>query len=188
MPFLPVLRYTESGLRKRAQWERTWELQRQEDAIDARTRAARGRSEPADADRRRRRCKTKRGRRHPGAAQVQVGRLPEDDYWRLRGRLDVPKERFISYPCCERDADPSLVVAWAGWDHLQQAHALAAYYVERKDPEGWPPERLMPLLAGLLELLPWLHQWHNDLRPGARRAHGRLLRRLRATTRRARSV
>ena len=28
----------------------------------------------------------------------------------------------------------------------------------------------MPLLAGLLELLPWLQQWHNDIDPaiGAR--------------------
>ena len=36
VPFLPVLRYRESGLRKRALWERTWALQREEDAIDAR--------------------------------------------------------------------------------------------------------------------------------------------------------
>ncbi|MCP4693413.1 MAG: hypothetical protein GY859_35570, partial [Desulfobacterales bacterium] len=37
VPFLPALRYKPSGLRKRREWERTWELQRQEDAIDART-------------------------------------------------------------------------------------------------------------------------------------------------------
>jgi hypothetical protein len=36
VPFLPVLRYKESGLRNRAVWEQTWELQRREDAIDAR--------------------------------------------------------------------------------------------------------------------------------------------------------
>ena len=30
---------------------------------------------------------------------------------------------------------------------------------------GWPPERLQPLLAGLLELVPWLEQWHNELDP-----------------------
>ena len=35
VPFLPVLRYKASGLRKREIWERTWELQRREDAIDA---------------------------------------------------------------------------------------------------------------------------------------------------------
>jgi hypothetical protein len=33
--------------------------------------------------------------------------------------------------------------------------------VAMKDTEGWPAERLIPLLAGLLELLPWLEQWHN---------------------------
>jgi hypothetical protein len=34
-----------------------------------------------------------------------------------------------------------------------------------KDTEGWEPARLQPLLAGLLELVPWLEQWHNDLDP-----------------------
>ena len=37
VPLLPVLRYKDSGLRKRREWEQTWDLQRQEDAIDART-------------------------------------------------------------------------------------------------------------------------------------------------------
>ena len=31
VPFLPILRYKASGLRKREVWERTWELQREED-------------------------------------------------------------------------------------------------------------------------------------------------------------
>jgi hypothetical protein len=30
-----------------------------------------------------------------------------------------------------------------------------------KEQEGWTPERLTPLLAGLLQLIPWLKQWHN---------------------------
>jgi hypothetical protein len=32
VPFLPVLRYKPSGLEKRREWEKTWELQRREDA------------------------------------------------------------------------------------------------------------------------------------------------------------
>src|SRR5207253_7198627 len=36
VPLLPVLRYKPNGLDKRRAWERTWELQRQEDAIDRR--------------------------------------------------------------------------------------------------------------------------------------------------------
>jgi hypothetical protein len=50
-------------------------------------------------------------------------------------------------------------------NHLQQAQALAAYYLNIKEQEGWPPERLTPLLAGLLELIPWIKQWHNDPDP-----------------------
>jgi hypothetical protein len=55
------------------------------------------------------------------------------DVWRLRGGLDVPKERWVSYPGCERGADGSLVIAWAGWNHLQQATAMAAYYLDMKE-------------------------------------------------------
>ena len=77
----------------------------------------------------------------------------------------MPKERWVSYPGCERGADTSLPIAWAGWDHLQQATALAAYYLEMKESEGWEAARLQPLLAGLLELVPWLEQWHNEVDP-----------------------
>ena len=41
VPLLPILRYKPSGLRKREEWEKTWALQRQEDAIDARTKLPR---------------------------------------------------------------------------------------------------------------------------------------------------
>ena len=84
------------------------------------------------------------------------------DYWRLRGKLDVPKERWISYPHCQTESDPTLVVGWAGWNHLQQATALVAYYDARKR-EGWDAKRLTPLLAGLDQLLPWIHQWHPEI-------------------------
>lgn len=140
VPMLPVQRYTEDGLRKRAQWQETWGLQRREDAGEA------------------------------------VGTIPvppkykstdflKADFWRLRGGLDVPKERFVSFPGAERGADGSLVIAWAGWNHLQLATALAAYYLEMKESEGWEAARLQPLLAGLLELVPWLKQWHNEVDP-----------------------
>ena len=51
------------------------------------------------------------------------------------------------------------------WNHLQQAMALAAYYDRMKHREGWAPARLVPLLAGLDQLVPWLLQWHNDVDP-----------------------
>lgn len=140
VPFLPVLRYTDTGLRKRAQWEDTWALQRREDAGEAVGSI-------------------------PVPPKYQSKDFLKTDVWRLRGGLDVPKERWVSYPGCERGVDGSLVIAWAGWDHLQQATAIAGYYLDMKDNEGWPPERLQPLLAGLLELVPWLEQWHNEIDP-----------------------
>lgn len=190
---LPVQRYTEAGLRKRAQWQDTWTLQRREDTIDAeidtqelarheelmqivREQAAAG--EP-DADalewvRKKLAEEIAPLRKDRKASEVGAIAVPpkykstdflKSDVWRLRGGLDVPKERWVSYPGCERGADGSLVIAWAGWNHLQQATALAGYYVEVKENEGWDAERLQPLLAGLLELVPWLEQWHNDIDP-----------------------
>lgn len=32
-----------------------------------------------------------------------------------------------------------------------------------RDQEGWATDRLVPLLAGIVELLPWLRQWHNEI-------------------------
>jgi hypothetical protein len=32
-----------------------------------------------------------------------------------------------------------------------------------RETEGWTAERLTPLLAGLLELVRWLRQWHNEM-------------------------
>jgi hypothetical protein len=164
VPFLPILRYKPSGLRNRQVWEQVWEMQRREDAIDARTKL------PTDNPQRLTEAEAKR------LKTEQVGDIPvppkykpadflEQTFWRLRGKLDAPKERFVSYPKCERDADPTLPIAWAGWDHLQQARALAAYYEQMKTNEGWGPTRLVPLLAGILELLPWLEQWHNEVDP-----------------------
>jgi hypothetical protein len=140
VPYLAAWRYTDSGMRTRAAWERTWELQRREDIGE------------------------------------DVGTIPvphkygQTDFadkasWRLRGKLDVPKERFIAYPGLGRDADPTPLVGWAGWDHLDSARALAAVYEQRRSVDGWSADRLTPILAGLAELVPWLRQWHNDVDP-----------------------
>lgn len=139
VPHLPVLRYTESGLRKRAEWENVWALQRREDA-----------GEKVEI---------------PIPPKYRKEDMQGADYWPLRGGLDVPKERFILYPSFERDSDASPVLGWAGWNHLEQAKALATYYQNMRRDEGWDAERLKPILAGLLELKEWLLQWHNDFDP-----------------------
>lgn len=148
VPFLAAYRYKESGLRKRRAWERTWELQRQEDA---------GTYNPAPRE---------RGGQGPipvppKYTNTDFVRLP---YWSHRGKLDVPKERFISYPDAGRATDPTPVLGWAGWDHAQQALALATL-IQLREADGWPEERLVPLVAGLAELLPWVRQWHAEADP-----------------------
>jgi hypothetical protein len=139
VPFLPMLRYKPSGSRKREVWERTWALQRKEDA-----------GEEVGAI--------------PVPPKYITGDFLKTDYWRLRGKLDVPKERWVSYPHCSAESDPSLLVGWAGWNHLEQATAIIHYYDARKR-EGWDAKRLTPLLAGLDQLLPWIHQWHAEIDP-----------------------
>jgi hypothetical protein len=83
-------------------------------------------------------------------------------YWKARGKLDVPKERFTSFIGAGRPGDTSLVIGWAGWDHLEQARGLARVIVERSQDEGVTSELMLPLIAGLVELEPWLHQWYSD--------------------------
>jgi SAM-dependent methyltransferase len=139
VPFLPVQRYKPSGLRKREVWERTWDLQRREDAGE-----------------------------DTGPIPVPPKYTAADflpGSWRHRGKLDVPKERFVLYPQAEADDDPTPVFTWAGFDHLQQAKALAAWLIERKEQDGWTADKLKPLYAGLDQLIPWLKQWHNDVDP-----------------------
>jgi len=164
VPVLSFCRYTKPGIEKQLEWKRTWELQRKEDGIDSRTRL-----DPRDPQYLSEPQATSLKRQQVGDIPIppkyQSADYAHDTYWSLRGKLDVPKERFISFPYCEREGDPSLVVGWAGWNHLERAEAIAAYYVAMKDTEGWPPERLTPLLAALHELVPWLEQWHNELHP-----------------------
>ena len=86
-------------------------------------------------------------------------------YWRQRGKLDVPKERFVSYPGTERAGDSTPVLGWAGWDHLAKAQALARLILDRQTNDGWEGARHVEPLAGLAELEPWLHQWHAEPDP-----------------------
>ena len=141
VPFLAACRYKPSGLDKRAQWERTWDLQREEDASGQRLDI-------------------------PVPPKYAGADFQKQSYWRHRGKLDVPKERFISYPGASPDSDSgSLLIGWAGWDHKDQATALIGLIGDRSTTDGWDTARLTPLLAGLLEIMPWVRQWHSEIDP-----------------------
>ena len=75
----PQLRYKDTGLLKRCQWEKTWDQQREED-----------RDRPAAGD--------------PVPPKYKKEDFLRTSYWNQRGKLDVPKERFISYPGRARTA------------------------------------------------------------------------------------
>ena len=140
VPYLAQFRYTTAGLRKRAQWEDTWTKQRDADAKNERLAIA-------------------------APPKYKKEDFLRQDYWQQRGKLDVPKERFISYPTASPDGDDSLLIGWAGWDHREQAHALMTLIDERATRDGWGIDKLTPLIAGLREVMPWVRQWHGDIDP-----------------------
>ncbi|WP_427764309.1 BREX-2 system adenine-specific DNA-methyltransferase PglX [Streptomyces sp. DSM 41931] len=139
VPYLAALRYKDSGLRKRAQWEQVWEQQREEDRTG-------------------KRLDIKVPPKYTSADFLK------NSYWSNRGKLDVPKERFISYPGASPEADGSLLLGWAGWNHRDQADALVGLIRSRVETGGWTKDdpRFVPLLAGLREVLPWVHQWYGE--------------------------
>jgi len=137
VPYLARQRYKESGLRKRAEWEHVWDLQREEDRTGQRLDIT------------------------PPPKYTSAD-FAKTSYWSHRGKLDVPKERFIGYPGASPDADKSVLLGWAGWDHKDQAQALVNLVNDRASDAAWSADRLAPLLDGLAELLPWLRQWHGS--------------------------
>jgi hypothetical protein len=136
VPYLAAYRLKDSGLRKREAWEHTWDLQRREDAGE----------KVGDI---------------PVPPKYTSADFRKTAWWQHRGKLDVPKERFVLYPEAGRETDSTELLGWAGWDHAQQALALATVIAEREG-EGWSDDRLVPLVAGLAELQPWVRQWHDE--------------------------
>lgn len=176
VPQMAPARLKPTAIKKFRAWQETWEKQRQEDAIDAGFGVAEPlSSEDAEsADKVRVYEAAKQRAEARKAAEVGIIPVPpkyaatdfrKSSYWSLRGKLDVPKERFFSLPECEKPGDNTPVFGWAGLDHLQRAQAIAGWYMERKEQDGWEPDKLMPMLVALEELIPWLKQWHNDLNP-----------------------
>lgn len=141
VPAVAALRYKPSGLKKRAGWEHVWDLQRAEDR------------EPDGAKRLEIRKSIAVPPKYTSADFIRTS------YWQARGKLDVPKERFISYATANTPT-PDLY-GWAGWDHREQAFALATHLTNT----ALPTEEITPLLTALLELQPWLDQWHTEVDP-----------------------
>ncbi|WP_218669979.1 BREX-2 system adenine-specific DNA-methyltransferase PglX [Streptomyces tsukubensis] len=133
VPYVSALRYKESGLRKRAQWEQVWQLQRNED----RTGEALG---------------------IPVPPKFSAADFRHASYWSLRGSLDIPRERFVSYPGAIAEGD-NLLIGWSGWsdtDRVLVLLDLVGVLQQQRQPRV---DQIAPLLAGIQELIPWVRQW-----------------------------
>ncbi|MBR9910595.1 MAG: BREX-2 system adenine-specific DNA-methyltransferase PglX [Gammaproteobacteria bacterium] len=181
VPQMAPARLKPAAIPKFRAWQETWDKQRQEDAIDAEFGVEQPMSDVDSEDPEKveayKKAKAQAERKKaevigdiPVPPQYKQADFRKPGYWQLRGKLDVPKERFFSLPGCEKEGDSTLVIGWAGLNHLQRAQAIAAWYLERKEGEGWEAEKLMPMLVALDELIPWLKQWYNEIDPefGAR--------------------
>lgn len=136
VPYLAAYRYKPSGLEKFRTWQHVWDLQRREDS-----------GEKVDI---------------PAPPKYSTPDFRKAEYWKARGKLDVPKERFIRYQDLGREGDTTMVLGWAGWDHKDQALALARE-LPTQDALGAGDELLTQMVAGLVELEPWVHQWHSEM-------------------------
>ncbi|WP_104090840.1 BREX-2 system adenine-specific DNA-methyltransferase PglX [Cryobacterium sp. N19] len=136
VPPVAAQRYKPSGLIKFREWQQVWEQQRAEDNGQTVSIPVPPKYAPLD--------------------------FQKSSYWSARGKLDVPKERFISYPGAARATDDSPIYGWAGWDHAAQGLAMSVLVGDMVG-SGATAEQLTPLLAGIVELEPWLHQWHSEI-------------------------
>jgi hypothetical protein len=126
--------YTESGLAKRAAWEDVWSLQRREDAGEKFT------SMPMP----------------PEYSQGSRGKSTDflrSEYWQLRGKLDVPKERFIAFTEVPGRAGADTLYGWAGWTPTQRLKAMLSIDEELEDASVPLADRI-GLLDSAWRLLP----------------------------------
>jgi hypothetical protein len=119
--------YKPTGLVKREVWERTWADQRREDAGEKVTPEV----PPAYGS----------------------GDFLKPDYWRLRGKLDVPKERFIAFTEVPGRAGVETLYGWAGWTAQQRIKAILAIDEELEDASVPLADRI-GLLDSAWRLLP----------------------------------
>jgi hypothetical protein len=127
VPSHPAHRYKPTGLAKRAEWERTWEDQRREDAGEKVTPTV-----------------------PPAYAQADFLRT---EYWRLRGKLDVPKERFIAFTEVPGREGDATLYGWAGWTPIERLRALLAIDADLDDAQVRIADRI-GVLDSAWRLLP----------------------------------
>ncbi|WP_449279176.1 BREX-2 system adenine-specific DNA-methyltransferase PglX [Leucobacter sp. GX0328] len=138
VPAFAPLRYKPSGIEKFRAWEQTWELQRAED-----------RGEQVTV---------------PVPPKYKDADYLQKTYWSARGKLDVPKERFIAFPGNTYPEDSTAVYGWAEWNHSERGQAIGRFATQlAPTASDTDHDQLLPLIGALIELQPWLDQWYDDM-------------------------
>ena len=119
--------YKASGLIKQDAWNGTWEAQRREDAGEI--------VSPENPP------------------SYVTGDFLRPEYWRHRGKLDVPKERFIAFTEIPGRTGAETLYGWAGWTPLQRIKAILAIDEDLEDA-GIPLTDRIALLDSAWRLLP----------------------------------
>jgi hypothetical protein len=148
VPCAAPLRYRLSGMAKWEQWNSTWDLQLLADS-----------ALPVEAPM----TEGVTYEQIPVPPKFTASDFRSPYYWRNRGKLDVPNERFTSYTPPFSALSFDTVLGWAGWDARERAEVL----LRLLDPEvsGHSAESAMPLLAGLREMLSWIPRRGRGLGP-----------------------
>ncbi|MBN2195249.1 MAG: BREX-2 system adenine-specific DNA-methyltransferase PglX [Polyangiaceae bacterium] len=178
LPDHPHRFYSSEGLRKLAEWKRVWALQDQEDVWENAAAEAKARGEVApklrlvDPD-------------DPERVLDSIPLPPKFDrqdfvrpeYFSIRGKLNVPRERFILFG----ELSPPRY-GWNGWRDRERALAqVEAYTLAENDPQQPLPlptsddPRRCGVTFGLWESLPDVRRWgdaeeHAELQQLAREA------------------
>ena len=114
VPMHPLHTYTQEGLAVRESWLKVWELQRREDAGEHVGRI------PLPS-------------RYSQGSRGKPTHFLKSDYWRLRGDLDLPQERFIAFTEVPGRSGVETLFGWAGWTAQQRVKAILAIDEELED-------------------------------------------------------
>lgn len=127
--------YTDEGLRKLRQWQKIWQLQDREDAGET--------------------------VKIPPPPEFKADDFVKDAFFKIRGKLNVPRERFIVFD----DLLPRRY-GWNGWRDTDRALAqLEVFTLAESDPEHPLPRpttddpRRCGATVGLWESLPDVKRW-----------------------------
>lgn len=152
-------RYSASGLEKHTLWKRAWKEQRATEQSLGMSSA-----EPTPP------IPVLKAQAKGFCGSFAPPEFSPEDFttrsgWAIRGKLDMPNERFFRVFGAEKAADVSAVCGKAAWTSVERARAIATRVVELHEDETQRPEDALVMLAAVDELLPWIHQWHPESDP-----------------------